>query len=196
MSRILVFLSVLLLSGPAAAAAPPDTPKAPAPGAPTAAPPGPEVRKDPFPGSTNFAQVEGTVACAGAVTPAAIAEVKKRGFKSIFDLRLASEPGAEIDAEAAAARAAGIDFIHLPLDAGAPDPAVVDRFLKEIAPPERQPAFIHCTSGNRAAALWLVKRVMLDGWDRDRALAEASQLGLTKPAMQQFALDYLKARNR
>src|SRR5579864_328980 len=83
-----------------------------------------QVKKSTIPGITNFAQVETTVACAGAVTPEAVAGIKKMGFASIINLRLDNEKGADIDAEAAAAKAAGINFVHLPLNGSAPDPAV------------------------------------------------------------------------
>src|SRR5947199_9982407 len=41
-----------------------------------------QVKKETVAGITNFARIETTVACAGAVTPAAVAEIKKMGFKS------------------------------------------------------------------------------------------------------------------
>ena len=140
--------------------------------------------------------METTVACAGAVTPAAVAGIKKMGFASIINLRFATEPGADIDAEAAAAKAAGINVVHLPLSGSAPDPTAADRFLKIITEPGNQPAFIHCASGNRAAAMWLIKRVLIDKWDNVRALEEASQLGSMSPVMKTFALDYIKAHKK
>ncbi len=152
-----------------------------------------QVKKSTIDGITNFAQVETTVACAGAVTPSAVAGIKKMGFASIINLRLDNEKGSDIDAEAAAAKAAGINFVHLPLNGNAPDPAVADRFLKIITEPGNQPAFIHCASGNRAAALWLIKRVLIDKWDNDRASEEAAQLGTISPVMKAFALDYIQA---
>jgi len=155
-----------------------------------------QVKKSTIEGITNFAQVETTVACAGAVTPSAVAGIKKMGFQSIINLRLDTEKGADIDAEAAAAKAAGINFVHLPLNGNAPDPAVADRFLKIIAEPGNQPAFIHCASGNRAAAMWLIKRVLIDKWDNDRAFEEASQLGSISPVMKTFALDYIQAHKK
>ena len=155
-----------------------------------------QVKKSTIEGVTNFAQVETTVACAGAVTPSAVAGIKKMGFASIINLRLDNEKGADIDAEAAAAKAAGINFVHLPLSGSMPDPAVADRFLKIIAEPGNQPAFIHCASGNRAAAMWLIKRVLIDKWDNDRALEEASQLGSISPVMKTFALDYIQVHKK
>jgi protein tyrosine phosphatase (PTP) superfamily phosphohydrolase (DUF442 family) len=65
-----------------------------------------------------------------------------------------------------------------------------------VTTPANQPAFIHCASGNRAAALWLVKRVEVDHWDVERASAEAAALGLTKPALKAFALDHVQRQKQ
>jgi uncharacterized protein (TIGR01244 family) len=154
------------------------------------------VKKSTVPGITNFAQVETTVACAGAITPASVAGIKNMGFASIIDLQMATEEGADIDAEAAAAKAAGIKFVHLPFNSSAPEPAVADRFLKTIAESGTQPAFIHCRSGNRAAAMWLIKRVLIDKWGNDQAMEEAAQLGLTSPVLKTFALDYIQTHKK
>jgi protein tyrosine phosphatase (PTP) superfamily phosphohydrolase (DUF442 family) len=104
---------------------------------------GAQVVKQDVPGIRNFAKVETTVACAGAITPAAIAEIKKMGYASIINLRLATEQGADIDANIAAAKAADIPYYHIPFSSSAPDPAAVDTFLKTITAPGVQPAFIH-----------------------------------------------------
>jgi uncharacterized protein (TIGR01244 family) len=154
------------------------------------------VTRESVPGIVNFAHVETTVACAGATTPAALAEVKKMGYASVFNLRQASEAGADVDAEAAAAKAAGLNYVHLPFNAAAPDPMLVDNFLKAVTDPRNQPAFIHCASANRAAALWMVKRIEVDKWDVDRASAEATALGLTNPALKAFVLDHVQAQKK
>jgi uncharacterized protein (TIGR01244 family) len=155
-----------------------------------------KVTKKSVEGVTNFAEVESTVACAGAATPASMAEVKKMGYKAVFNLRLPNEQGADIENEAAAAKAAGINFIHLPFNGAMPDPAVVDNFLKAISQPGNQPAFIHCASGNRAATVWYIKRVLLDKWDNDQAMAEASQLGAISQPMKTFATDYIQSHKK
>jgi protein tyrosine phosphatase (PTP) superfamily phosphohydrolase (DUF442 family) len=102
-----------------------------------------QVVRQEVPGIRNFAKVESTVACAGAITPAAIQEIKNMGYASIINLRLATEQGADIDGHTAAAKAAGIPYYHIPFSTAAPDPAVVDTFLKTITAPGVQPAFIH-----------------------------------------------------
>jgi protein tyrosine phosphatase (PTP) superfamily phosphohydrolase (DUF442 family) len=74
--------------------------------------------------------------------------------------------------------------------------AVADRFLEAITTKGSEPAFIHCAGGNRAAAMWLVKRLAVDHWDTDRATAEATALGLTSPSLKQFAFDYAQTHKR
>ena len=147
------------------------------------------VVKETVPGITNFSKVETTVACAGATTPAALVDVKKMGYNSVINLRMASEAGAQIEEEAAAAKAAGINYIHLPFNAQSPDPALVDNFLKAVTDKSNQPAFIHCASANRAAALWMVKRIVVDKWDVAQATTEAEGLGLTNPNLKAFAIE-------
>ena len=134
------------------------------------------------------------MACAGATAPAALAEIKRLGYASVINLRVATEAGAEIDASAAAAKAAGLTFIHLPFNASSPDPMLVDKFLAAVTDPKNQPAFIHCASANRAAALWMVKRMVVDKWDVDRAATEAVALGMTSPALKTYAIEQAQAR--
>jgi uncharacterized protein (TIGR01244 family) len=149
------------------------------------------VTKETLPGVTNFARLETTIACAGATTPQAVAGLKQMGYAAIINLREASEAGADIDAEAAAAKTAGITFIHLPFNTASPNPAVVDSFLKAVTDAKNQPAFVHCASGNRAAAMWMIKRMQIDKWDAERAGTEAAALGLTNGALKTFALQYV-----
>lgn len=155
-----------------------------------------QVTKLTVPGVTNFAKLETTIACGGATTPEAVPELKKMGYVSIVNMRLANEAGANVEGEAAAAKAANIKYFHIPFSGSAPDPAVADEFLKTITAPENNPAYIHCASGNRVSAMWMIKRMVVDHWDADKAYAEANALGLTSPALKQFAIDYAQTHKR
>jgi hypothetical protein len=42
--------------------------------------------------------------------------------------------------------------------------------------------------------MWLMKRVMVDGWDVDKAMEEATALGLTNETLRQFFLDQIRQR--
>jgi uncharacterized protein (TIGR01244 family) len=128
-----------------------------------------QVTKEAVPGITNFARVQTTVACAGAVEASAVPDIKNLGFASIINLRQASEQGANIEGEGAAAKSVGLNYFSIPFNAAAPDPALVPTFLAAVTKPANQPAFIHCAGGGRAASMWLIKRMQVDGWDEQKA---------------------------
>ena len=155
-----------------------------------------EVTQETVAGITNLHRLETTVACAGATQAQAVPEIKKMGFASIINLRQASEPGADLDAEAAAAKAADIRYYHIPFNGAAPDPASADKFLDAITTKGTEPAFIHCAGGGRAATMWFIKRLVIDHWDVERAAKEAAALGMTNPALKQFAIDYAQTHKR
>jgi uncharacterized protein (TIGR01244 family) len=154
-----------------------------------------QVTREEVPGIRNLARLETTIACAGAITADAVPEIKKMGFVSIVNLRLATEAGAEVEKEEAAAKAAGLNYFHVPFD-GTPDPVAAGRFLDVMTASGTEPAFVHCGGGNRAATMWLIKRLAVDHWDVDRATEEAMALGQSNVALRQFAIDYARANPR
>ena len=106
------------------------------------------------------------------------------------------------EAEGAAVRAAGLKYFLLTIDrAGSPgqyDPAKVEPVLKAMTDPANQPAYLHSGNGDRTAMLWMIKRVVVDGWSVEQAGAEATAIGLVNdnpavPAQWKFAQDYISA---
>jgi uncharacterized protein (TIGR01244 family) len=155
-----------------------------------------EVTKETVEGIINFHRIESTVACTGAIKATAVPEIKKFGFASIINLRQASEPGADLAGEAAAAKAADIRYYSIPFSETSPDPAAVDQFLDAITAKGSEPAFIHCSGGGRAATMWFIKRLVIDHWDVERAAKEATSLGMHSPTLKQFAIDYAQKHKR
>jgi uncharacterized protein (TIGR01244 family) len=147
-------------------------------------------------GITNYTKVDAVVACGGATETSALEGLKADGFKSVVNLRLASEQGANLPENEAKAKALGLNYFHLPLSGSAPDPAVVDKFLGVVSDKSNQPVYIHCGSANRVGAVWLVKRVVQDGWPVDKATTEAKAIGLTAPGLEKFALDYIATHKK
>ena len=143
------------------------------------------------PGITNFTKVDAVVACGGATETAALGGLKNDGFKAVINLRQASERGANVEENKAKATELGLKYIHIPFNTAAPENKTVDEFLATITDKSNQPVFIHCASANRVGAVWMVKRVMQDGWPIEKATEEAKAIGLTNPALEQFALKYI-----
>ncbi len=147
-------------------------------------------------GIVNFTKVDAVVACGGATETSALDGLAKDGFKSVINLRMASEANANIELNAAHARSLGLKYIHIPFNAAQPEPRVLEEFLAAIGDKANQPAYVHCGSANRVGAVWLVKRVLPDGWPIDKATEEAKLIGLRSQPLEQFALSYIAANKK
>jgi uncharacterized protein (TIGR01244 family) len=148
-----------------------------------------QVVKAEVPGITNFSRLDdATVGFGGATEPSAMAWLKKEGFVSVINLRLANEKGVDINASRAAAQAVGVKFINLPFDVANPDPQLF-RYLKAAFDDKaNQPIYIYCASANRVGYIWMIKRALEDGWETDKALKEAEAIGLTHPDLKESGL--------
>ena len=89
----------------------------------------------------------------------------------------------------AAASSAGLNYIHIPFRT--PPAETTEEFLAAISDSTNQPAYIHCASANRVGAMWFIKRVEQDGWDTERAMAEAETIGLRSERLKEFAVGYV-----
>lgn len=122
----------------------------------------------------------------GQPTRDQIASAGLAGYKTVINLRQATEPG--FGWEAAAVEAAGMAYVSIPVDgaAGLTRGNVVrlDAALKEAA--EKGPVLLHCGSGNRIGAMLALRAVWLEGKDPAAALEYGRAAGLTslEPVVQ------------
>lgn len=170
-------------------------------GALACAPPTTEVQEIDVSGIRNFSRMDGPAAFAGSrvgfggVTQAtAMPWLKNEGFATVINLRLDTEEGADIDGSRAAAEAAGLNYIHLPFDTSNPDPNLVDDFLSATRNEANQPVYIHCGSATRVAALWMIGRVLEDGWEIEAAGEEAEVIAGRPEVSIAFATKYLASQ--
>jgi len=155
-----------------------------------------QVTKQERPGIVNFSKVDAVVACGGATETSALEGLAKDGFKSVINLRQATENNANIDQNAAKAKELGLKYIHIPFNTQQLDPKVIDTFLAAIADKNNQPAFVHCGSASRVGSVWLAKRVIQDGWTIEKATEEAKAIGLRGEPLEKFALDYIATHKK
>ena len=101
-------------------------------------------------------QVAPDVCVAGQLTPEAMAEAARMGFRSVVNNRPDFEHGSDQPTNAAieaAARAAGLDYRFLPVSGGWQSPeeiAAFARLLEELP----RPLLVFCRSGARSARLF------------------------------------------
>jgi uncharacterized protein (TIGR01244 family) len=157
-----------------------------------------EVEKVELKGVDNFSQIQGTTSFAGtrvgfggATEAEAIASLKNQGFVTVVNLRLTGEENIDLRGNAEAAKPVGLNYIHLPFDTSAPAEDIVEKFIRTVGNARNQPVYVHCGSATRAAALWMVGRVLVDGWNIEDASAEAAQIARKPPQAIAFARKYI-----
>mgnify|MGYP000223791048 CR=1 FL=1 len=130
------------------------------------------------------------VAFGGVTERSALTWLKAEGYRSVINLRLEPERPGHIDLMMAEAKVQGLQYVHLPFDPRA-EGDVVSQFLELMRTRGFQPAYIHCNSATRAAALWMIFRVQEDGLDFDAAKAEVTEIAGRPDAAIAFAAGYL-----
>ena len=155
-----------------------------------------QVTKQERAGIVNFSKVDAVVACGGATETSALEGLAKDGFKSVINLRTATEQNANIEQNAARAKELGLKYVHIPFNTQQMDPKVIDQFLAAVADKSNQPAFVHCGSASRVGSVWLAKRVIQDGWTIEKATEEAKAIGLRGEPLEKYALDYIAAHKK
>ena len=102
------------------------------------------------------------VCVAGQLSPAAMAEAAAAGFRSVINNRPDHEhgPGQPSSAEIeAAARAAGLEYRHLPVDGGWQSPEQIAAFAVLLAELPR-PLLAFCRSGARSTRLYAAAQTL------------------------------------
>ncbi len=134
-------------------------------------------------------------ATAGQPADAAFAKLASHGFKSVLNLRTDAE-GVDLAHEREMIEKAGLHYINIPIGQPPLKEDQVKAFIAAVKDKKNQPMMIHCGSANRVGAFWMVYLVLDQGASEDKALEEASRIGLTSPALKKAAQDYIAAHKQ
>lgn len=144
----------------------------------------------------SFLKLTDNVWTGGQPTMEHLAKLKEGGVKVIINLRPHSEHnGAK---EEAKAKELGLSYFNIPIVFREPQPEDADDFLKLTDEQLKNgPVFIHCAAAIRVGAFWMIRRVLRDGWEFDKALEEANKIGLRNQApLIEFAKGYIEKNKK
>jgi len=130
------------------------------------------------------------IAGAGQLAPPHVTEAAKAGVRTVIDLRAAGEPRG-FD-EAAAVRAAGMEYVLIPVTPETLDDTVYDRFLAVLRDASKRPVIVKCATANRVGALLLPYLLLDEKMPEPKALAEAQRIGLRNPQYAALGVDYAR----
>jgi len=117
----------------------------------------------------NFGKLDDNYYRGSQPTAGQFDELKKRGIKTIIDLRKDS-----IDGASQRARDAGLQYVNIPLTTKQPaTDDQTEQFLKLVNDPANWPVFVHCKGGrHRTGEMTAIYRITHDGWSGDKAYEE------------------------
>ncbi len=118
----------------------------------------------------------GDLTIAGQPTQEALGKLSELGYKSVISVRGLDEVNWD---EANTVQTLGMEFYQAPM--GKPLTAITDAqvaLFNDAMQNAAKPVFLHCGSGNRAAALWAVWLVEHQGVKPDEALRLAELSGM------------------
>jgi uncharacterized protein (TIGR01244 family) len=137
-------------------------------------------------GVPNFHQVDEHLYRGAQPTADGFENLAKLGIKTVIDLR---EPGYRAETEGKIVTAAGMHYIHIPMNGyHAPSGDQINSLLTLLSR-DPGPVFVHCRRGaDRTGTVVACYRIACQNWTNDKALAEAIKYGMswTEWSMQNF----------
>jgi protein tyrosine phosphatase (PTP) superfamily phosphohydrolase (DUF442 family) len=144
-------------------------------------------------GIPNACQILPTVFTGGQPNAAQLRAFKEAGGSTVLDIRDPMETR-PVD-EHAVVRELGMEYVNIPVRAGALDDATLERILAVVRSAGTRMILFHCGSGNRVGGA-LIPYFMLDrGMEEEDAVDQAMRVGLRSAEMMEWGLDYAR-RNR
>ncbi len=136
------------------------------------------------------------LALAGTLVHADIAEIGRRGYQTLIDLRTDREPAAGGLSPAEVrqhATALGLAYCQIPVSVPALNDATVETVRRALREAEG-PVLLHCVSGRRAGALALMHLGCEEGASVEQCFAKAQVIGLdwdSLPGLREFCIEYI-----
>ena len=141
-------------------------------------------------GVVNACLLTPTVVTGGQPSAANLAALGTIGSGIVLDLRDPMEPR-PLD-EAQAARAAGLEYVNIPVTPATYDDATLERILGVLRAAGERTVFVHCGSGNRVGGA-LIPWLILDlGFNEEDAVNQAMRVGLRSAELMEWGLDYAR----
>ena len=126
----------------------------------------------------------------GQPTEQQIKSFKAAGGEVVVDNRDPMEPR-PFD-EPATVRAAGLEYITLPIVHGAVTTATMKQMHETLKRLEGKKALLHCSSGNRTAAAMIAYLMTEKRMEEDDAVELAMRSGLRSAELMDIALQYVR----
>lgn len=135
----------------------------------------------------NYSRATEQVAISGLIGDGGAEALASHGFKTIIDLRTATEGTAD---EKALIERNGMTYINIPMTVAGISEEQLTAFTVAFEAAQK-PVLIHCGSGNRAGAMWASYQIR-KGIDPEVALEAGRKAGMRPPMEEKVRAAFVK----
>ena len=146
-------------------------------------------------GIYKFRAVDESLCTSGQPTEAQLQEIAAAGFKTVINLALHDDPRYSLPDEAGTVRSLGMGYVHIPVQFAAPTAKDLAEFFAAMKAHEGQKVWVHCAANIRVSIFLGLYRVIEQGWEREVAFAQLSELWQPNEAWSAFIESALEAPN-
>jgi protein tyrosine phosphatase (PTP) superfamily phosphohydrolase (DUF442 family) len=126
----------------------------------------------------------------GQPTEPQLEAFRAAGGQVVLDIRAAREPR-PLD-EVAVTERLGLEYVVVPVTAGALTDETLGRILDGLRKAEGRPTLFHCASGNRVGAALIPYLVLDQAMEEEDAVQQAIRVGLTSPELLAWGVEYAR----
>lgn len=117
----------------------------------------------------NFRLAGPTIATSGQPQEHHFPLMAAEGYKAVMNLALHTDPRYSLPDEAAAVRAAGLEYVHIPVQFASPKAEEFAAFATAMDRLQANKVWVHCAANMRVTAFLGIYRVTHLRWSRDAA---------------------------
>jgi uncharacterized protein (TIGR01244 family) len=117
----------------------------------------------------NLLPIDERLMTAGQPTQDQLAAVAQAGFEVVINLALHDDPRYSLPDEAGLVRSLGLQYIHIPVQFGAPSDEDLQRFCDAMDAARGCKVFVHCAANKRVTAFLGLYRVLRLQWSEAQA---------------------------
>ena len=117
----------------------------------------------------NYRRVDESLGTSGQPTVDQLRTVAAAGFDTIVHLSLHDDPRYSLPDERGAVEALGLEYVHIPVTFAAPAQTDLLAFFAAMEAHRDRKVWVHCAANMRVSAFLGLYRVVIQGWEEERA---------------------------
>jgi protein tyrosine phosphatase (PTP) superfamily phosphohydrolase (DUF442 family) len=119
----------------------------------------------------NYRQAAPDLATSGQPREDQLAAIAAAGYAVVINLALHDDPRYSLEDEAASVQALGIEYVHIPVQFGAPTADDLTSFFDAMDHSKGRRVWIHCAANMRVTAFLGLYWQLREGWPEERAFS-------------------------